>query len=343
MKRLIAVGVVCLGIAFVVGCGKPAATTTSSAGAMSGDDVIAVVGGENITAGALNAAAKDRMAKLETEAYRIKKGVLDNMIEDKLIEEAAKKKGESADAFLADEVDAKATPPTDDEIKALFDARKGAGNVDFEQAKGQLAAFLTQNRKAQARQALIAKLRQETDVKIRLEPPRAKIDVGDAPHAIGDKDAKVTLVEFSDYQCPFCKRVRPTIWRLVDEYKGKIRYVFMDFPLSFHKDSRKAHEAAWCAGDQGKYFDYNRKVFDNQDKIGVDDLKKYGAELKLDTKKFDTCLDGGVHAKDIDASIAKGAAAGVSGTPGYFINGIMISGAQPYESFKDLIDSELKR
>jgi protein-disulfide isomerase len=169
------------------------------------------------------------------------------------------------------------------------------------------------------------------------------MDVANVTSAMGDKDAKVTLVEFSDYQCPFCKRVRPTIWRLVDEYKGKLRYVFMDFPLSFHKDAKKAAEAARCAGDQGKYFEMNRKLFDNQDKIGIGNLKGYAKELGLDVKKFDKCLDDGAHTKDIEASIAKGSSVGVSGTPAYFINGIMISGAQPYESFKELIDSELKR
>jgi protein-disulfide isomerase len=346
MKKLLtAVLTIALAVGLVA-CKKPGATTESAAAAATpgSSDVAATIGGEKITVGELNAAAKDRLARLDTEAYRIKKGVLDGMVEDKLIAEAAKKKGVAVDKYVAEEVDSKATAPSDDELKSLFDARKGAmGNMTFDQAKGQLKDFLMQNRKAQAKQALVAKLRQDADVKINLEPPRTKIDVSDAKNAVGDKDAKVTLVEFSDYQCPFCKRVRPTVWRLVDEYKGKLRYVFMDFPLSFHKDARKASEAAWCAGDQGKYFDMNRKIFDNQDKISVDDLKKNAKDIGLDTKKFDKCLDGSAHAKDIDASTAKGAAAGVSGTPAYFINGIMISGAQPYEAFRDLVESELKR
>ena len=346
MKKLSAVVLTVLLAVCLVSCKskRPESTTAAPAPTAGGGDMVATVGGEMITMDALNAAAKERLAKLDTEAYRIKKGVLDSMVEDKLIAQAAKKKGLTVEKFLAEEVDSKVTKPTDDEVKALFDARKGAaGNMTFDQVKGQLTDFLMQSRKAQARQALVARLRQEAEVKIALEPPRVKLDDSDAKNAMGDKDAKVTLVEFSDYQCPFCKRVRPTVWRLVDEYKGKLRYVFMDFPLSFHKDAKKAAEAAMCAGDQGKYFDMNRKIFDNQDKIGVDDLKKYAKEIGADAKKFDKCLDGGAHAKDLDASAAKGASVGVSGTPAYFINGIMISGAQPYESFKDLIELELKR
>ena len=345
MKRLASVILVLVAAVALISCKKPAAAVTASAAASSGSgDVAATVGGQAISMEALNAAAKDRLAKLDTEAYRIKKGVLDGMIEDKLIEEAAKKKGMSAEKFLDEEVGSKAANPSDEEIKALYDARKGAmGTMTFDQAKVQLTEFLKQNRKAQARQILIATLRKDAEVKINIDPPRVKIDVADAVNAMGDKDAKITLVEFSDYQCPFCKRVRPTIWRLVDEYKGKLRYVFMDFPLSFHKDARKASEAAWCAGDQGKYFDFNRKIFDNQEKISVENLKGYAKDLGLNTKKFDKCLDDGAHAKDIDAVVAKGAVVGVTGTPAYFINGIMISGAQPYESFKDLIESELKR
>lgn len=345
MKKLTTVVLAVLLAACLVSCKKPAATSapTTAAPAASGD-VAATVGGEAITMDDLNKAAKENLARLDTEAYRIKKGVLDTMVEGKLIEQAAKKKGMTVEKFLAEEVDAKVTKPTDDEVKALFEARKGAaGNMTFDQAKGQLTDFLLQSRKAQARQALVAKLRQDAAIKVNIEPPRVNVDVASATHAMGPKDAKVTLVEFSDYQCPFCKRVRPTIWRLVDEYKDKIRYVFMDFPLSFHKDSRKASESAWCAGDQGKYFEMNRKIFDTQDKIGVDDLKKNAKDLGLDAKKFDKCLDGGVHSKDVDASVAKGSSVGVSGTPAYFINGISISGAQPYESFKDLIESEMKR
>lgn len=338
MKKYFVVAVLAVVAISVASCCKRG---NNAIGQVSGD-IAAIVNGTTITMGELNDAAKNQLARVDTEIYQIKKRILDDMIEDKLINEAAKKKGLSAEKFLVEEVDSKVTAPTDAEAKALYDARKGSINKSFDEVKSQIVEFLTQNRKAQAKNELLAKLRTDAKVEIKIDPPRADLDTKGAP-SVGDDDAKVTLVEFSDYQCPFCKRVRPTLWRLVDEYKGKLRYVFMDFPLSFHRDSKKAHEAAHCAGDQGKYFEYNRKIFDNQEKIGMDNLKEYAKQLNLKTDKFNKCLDSGEHAKDVEAFTEKGSAVGVTGTPAYFINGIMLSGAMPYEAFKEIIESELKR
>jgi protein-disulfide isomerase len=318
------------------GCSKPCAQSNPDKG------IAAIVNNETITMDELSNAAKDRLARVDTEIYQVKKAVLDNMIEEKLIAAAAKKKAMGVEKYMLEEIDAKAVEPTEEEIKALFDASKGAITKPFDEVKGQIAEYLKQNRKAQAKAELLAKLKENTQVEIKLSPPRIDIDVGNAP-AIGDKDAKVTLVEFSDYQCPFCKRARPTVWRITDEYKGKIRYVFLDFPLPFHRESKKAHEAAHCAGDQGTYFEYNRKLFDNQPQFKSEDLKKYAMQLNLNMNEFNKCLDTGKYAEDVEKTIEKGMKAGVSGTPAFFINGIMLTGAMPYESFKEIIDTELKR
>jgi len=316
-------------------CSKPCSDATDS------KEPAATVGGQVITMGELNKAAKDHLARIDTEIYQVKKKVLDSLVEERIITEAAKKENLSTDDYLAKEVDGKITQPTEDEVKALFDARKGAINKSFDEVRDQIRGYLEQNRKARARAELLARLRSEADVKISLSPPRVSIDTEGEP-AYGE-GSEIVLVEFSDYQCPFCKRVRPTVWKLVDEYDGKIKYVFMDFPLSFHREARKAHEAAHCAGEQGKYFDFNKKVFADQRKMSVDDLKAHAKEVGLDTEKFDQCLDSGKYADRIQQSIVKGAAAGVSGTPAFFINGILISGAQPYSSFKEVIESELSR
>lgn len=341
LKNILGVSVVLLAVVAIAGC-KPPPTSGAAPKTVVPGGAAATVGNVTITTDELDKAAKSQLQKVDTEIYQIKRRALDNLIEDKLLEEAAKKKGLSVEKYIAEEVDAKVKAPTEEEIKALYDSSKDRIGKPFEEAKGQITEYLKQNRKARARADLIASLRQGTEVKVNLEPPRAKIDTTDAP-ATGEKDAKITLIEFSDYQCPFCKRVRPTIWRIMDEYKGKVRYVFMDFPLSFHKDAKKAHEAAQCAGDQGKYFEFNRKIFDGQPKMSVDDMKQYAKELQLNTKEFDKCLDSGKNAKRVEDFAQRGENAGVSGTPAYFINGIMLSGAMPYESFKETIESELKR
>ncbi len=302
----------------------------------------AVVGGEGITIEELDGAARDRLARIDTEIYQAKRQVLDALIEEKLIASAAKKKGMGVDEYMTQEIDSAVPVPTEDEARALYDARKGATTQSYEEVRDDLLDYLSQNRKAQARAELLAKLREGAVIEIKLSPPRMDIDIGDVP-TVGDDGAKVTVVEFSDYQCPFCKRVRPTVWRIVDEYKDDLRYAFMDFPLSFHRDAKKAHEAARCAGEQGKYYEYNRKVFENQVRMKVDDLRKYAKQLNLDMERFNQCLDSGKHAATVEKMIEKGTKAGVAGTPAFFINGIMLSGARPYESFKEIIDTEIKR
>lgn len=345
MKKLLLIVAVCF-LAFPIGCKKSAYTGTrpSVSPQIPSGSAVATVGGAAITIDELDRAAQGQLQKVDMEIYQIKKRVLDDMIEDKLLEDAAKKKGLSVEKFLAEEIDAKISPPVDEEVKSLYDSSKERLGKSFDEVKGQIADYLKQNKKARARADLIASLKKNADVKVNLEPPRVQIDIGDAP-VQGDKGAAVTLIEFSDYQCPFCKRVRPTIWKLLEEYKGKLRYVFMDFPLSFHKDAKKAHEAAHCAADQGKYFEYNRKIFDNQGDIDVASLKKYAkdGDLQLKTADFDKCLDSGKHTKVVEGMVQKGINAGVSGTPAYFVNGIMLSGAMPYESFKEVIESELKK
>lgn len=334
------VTLMCVGFLFLA-CQKPTTASLPSV-IVSSEGEVAVVNGQPITADELNKAAKSQMQKIETEVYTIKKRVLDDLIEDKLIADAAKKKDLNVDKFLVQEIDDKVTKPTEDEIKSFYEANKEKAGKSFSDVREQIVNFLMQNRKARARADLLAKLRGDSTIKINIEPPRVTLDLKGLP-SVGDENAKITLVEFSDYQCPFCKRVRPTIWRLMDEYKGKMRYVFGDFPLSFHQFAKKASEAARCAGDEGKYFEYNRKIFDNQDKLTVDDLKKYAKELQLNAKNFDKCLDSGKHSKDVDDAMQVGAGAGVSGTPAYFINGIMLSGAMPYESFKEVIEQEVNR
>ena len=237
MKRFLTVSI-CLAVIFAFAACPSKANNVDT---VSSDDagVAAVVNGKTITIGQLDAAAKSQLQKVNTEIYKIRKRQLDEMIDETLIEEAAKKQGVAVDVYLDKEINANVQEPTDQEIKALYEARKARIGRKFDEVKGQLAEYLQRTRMSRARGELIGRLRKAADVKIDLEPPRVEIDLTGIP-IVGDKDAEVVIVEFSDYQCPFCKRVRPTIWRLIDEYKGKIAYAFIDFPLSFHKDSQKA-------------------------------------------------------------------------------------------------------
>ena len=172
---------------------------------------------------------------------------------------------------------------------------------------------------------------------------KVNVQIGDAP-VLGSKTAKVTIVEFSDYECPFCGRhFQQTYPQLKKDYidTGKAKLVFKDFPLSFHPQAQKAAEAARCAGEQGKYWEMHDKLFSNQESLSVENEKKWAKEIGLNSAKFDSCLDSGKYAGAVQSDSSYGQSIGVSGTPAFFINGKLISGAQPYSVFKQAIDAEL--
>lgn len=160
----------------------------------------------------------------------------------------------------------------------------------------------------------------------------------------GSANAKVTMIEFSDFQCPFCARFwKDTLPLLEEEYikTGKLKFVYRDFPLDFHQFAKKAAEAAECANEQNKFWEYHDKLFENQQALDITSLKRYAQELGLDTAKFNECLDSGKYANEVQKDVQDGMAYGVSGTPTFFINGIEVVGAQPYSVFKRIIDQEL--
>ena len=166
----------------------------------------------------------------------------------------------------------------------------------------------------------------------------------------GDINAPVTTIEFSDYQCPFCERFYNQTLGQISEYikTGEVKLLFMDFPLSFHDQAQKAAEAARCyqkvkSGSDVAYFQYHDKLFENQASLSEENFKKWAVELGANSAQFATCLDSGEFADEVQADMAYGQSLGVSGTPGFFVNGVEITGAQPFASFKQIIDAELAK
>ncbi len=171
------------------------------------------------------------------------------------------------------------------------------------------------------------------------------VQVTNKDHIRGNVDAPITIVEYSDFECPFCGRVQPTLEQIFDEYGDNVRLVYRHFPLSFHARAQKAGEASECADDQGKFWEYHDLLFANQSSLsgGIAQLKEWAGELGLNQQRFDDCLDNGNHAATVKNGLASGSQKGVTGTPGFFVNGISLSGAQPFEAFSAIIDSELER
>ena len=191
-----------------------------------------------------------------------------------------------------------------------------------------------------------------TDVgQIVQKPDSGKITINDSDQIRGDKNATITLVEYSDFQCPFCKNFQPTMLRVMDEYKSKARWVYRHFPLSFHQNAQKSAEASECAGEQGKFWEYSDKLFENSQGDGTglntEDLKKYAKELGLDAIKFNSCLDNSKYAEKVKNDMASGQAVGIDGTPTTILidsdgNSQLIYGALPYEQIKAKIDAVLQ-
>ena len=162
----------------------------------------------------------------------------------------------------------------------------------------------------------------------------------------GITDAPVTIIEWSDFECPFCGRFyEETLRQIEDKYikTGKVKFVYRDFPLSFHTQAQKAAESAECAGEQGKFYEMHDLLFESGVQGGVISFKQYAKQIGLDTTKFNTCLDTGAMASEIQKDFADGQRAGVQGTPGFLINGKLVSGAQPFSVFQQVIEAELAK
>ena len=183
-------------------------------------------------------------------------------------------------------------------------------------------------------------MRAKTAIRVTLDPPRQVIAKADRPSK-GPATATVEIVEFSDFQCPFCLNAFPTVNQVLSTYGDRIRFVYRHYPLPNHPAARPAAEAAQCAYEQGKFWEYHDRLFGNQALLADADLKQHAAVLGLDAAQFNACYDSQKYKADVDTDIRAGDEAGVSGTPAFFINGRMLSGAQPFEAFKRIIDEEL--
>jgi len=321
-----------------------ASPAEKAAATPSRPSVVASVEGVTIDASELEAAGGARLFTLYTQEYQLRKQLLDDIINKKLFEKEAKARGISVDELTRIEVDGKAAPVTQAEAKAFYDENKGRfGQTPEAEALPRIEAGLRQQRIAARRTEYVATLRKAASVKVMLEPPRVKLESVAGP-AKGPESAPITIVEYADFQCPYCTRALDSLKQVEEKYAGKVRIVFRDFPLSqIHPFAAKAAEAGACANDQGKFWPMHDKLFANQTKLALTDLKQHATDLGLDAEAFGTCLDSGKHTAEIKKSVEEGQRYGLSGTPSFFINGRLIVGAQPYEGFAQVIDEELER
>ena len=313
-------------------------------------DVAARIGDRAVTIRDLDEKWKKDDPAQNAEAIQMiydgRKAALDAIIADSLIAEAAKKASMSPDGYLEAEISKRVKAVTDAEVSAFYkeNINQMQGRT-LEQIAPTITRYLTDQRRAQAREAVVGELRKGGPaIRVSLAMPRMTVAISPSNPSVGSASAPITLIEFADYQCPYCGRVEPTLKRLRATYGDKVRFVWKDFPLTqIHPLAFKAGEAAHCAGDQGKYWELHDVLFSKQSELQVDDLKRHALTLGLNGETFNQCLDSSKYAERVRDGVAEGGQFGVNSTPTVFINGRRLSGAQPYEAFAAVIDEELAK
>ena len=333
----------CAALVFSMAC------TAAPGLAQSGSEVVGRVGDRPVTMADLDEAwrmtdASVRIRMLQ-ELYDVRRRTLDLVVGEILVERAAVAGGVSRDELLARELPSRTLPVTDEDIALLYGQNQNAfGGRTLEQMRPELRAFLDQQRPTQALRAFMSELRADADdVQIDLEPPRTAIALGADDPVFGPASASVEIIEFSDFQCPFCQRLTETLEQLKTEHGSAIRLVFKDYPLPNHAQAFKAAEAGNCANQQGRFWELHDTMFSQQSELEVDDLKRHAGALGMDQAAFDECLDSGRFAEQVNADLTAGQQYGVSSTPTVFINGRAVMGAAPFEVFDEIIRDELER
>jgi predicted DsbA family dithiol-disulfide isomerase len=324
------------------------------ASAQSKSSRVAVVNGHEITQDELDKAAANELKNLDTKRLQneaslahdkqeILQNALEELVTQKLIEAEAAKENKTKEQLIEAEIDSNVDTPSSEEVEAFYNANKDRIPVPKEQALPQVKQYMVERSRSQYREMLVARLKKDFGFKSYLEPLRTDIATAGFP-ALGPAAAPVTIVEFSDFECPYCGGLFPTMKQVEKNYAQTVRVVYRQFPLTnLHPHAMKAAEASLCANEQKKFWEFHDSMFGNQQELSVADLKQRAVDLKLDAQAFNQCLDSGRQAAAIQADIQEGARAGVTGTPAMFINGRLLSGNQPYAEIKDVIEDELQR
>ncbi len=313
----------------------------------------AVVDGDVIRLGDIEAysQAQDprKLFQMNQQLYDFRRKMLDVMVGERLLSAEANAAGLTPDQLLEGRL--KVEPVSEAEVQALFERRPkpsapGSGDLDLAAARPMITRFLAEQKRSEARARYIKALSDKARggsarVHINLQPPRMDIPLLKSDPSRGA--GPVQLIQFSDFECPYCKQVEPVIDALLEQFNGQLRVTWKDFPLPGHGGALLAGEAARCAHDQGRFWEYHDALFAAQDALSPDDHKRRARLLRLDEEAFDRCLDGGQHRPHMSAALQAGVQYAVEVTPTIFINGRIIAGLAPLETYAQAIAEELTR
>jgi protein-disulfide isomerase len=323
------------------------ATSAQPPKTLSPSDVVATVGSASITLAEVDEKALQQPAanfgsvKLVQALYEARRMAVDDIVANKLMDQEAKARGIDRAALVEKEISDKIPPVGDGEVTAWYQANRArVQGAPIDQVRAPIRAYLIQQRMEDARQRYLDVLKAKTTVRLMLDPPRLTVSAGNGPSK-GAASAPIQMIEFSDFQCPYCLRAHATVDEVLKTYGDRIHFVYRHYPLPSHPGARPAAEASACAAEQGKFWPYHDRLFDQPSKLSDADLKQHATEVGLEMTRFTACVDSRKYKTQVDEDVKDGDEAGVNGTPAFFINGRMISGAQPFEAFKKIIDEEL--
>ena len=268
---------------------------------------------------------------------------VDDLVANALLDQEAKARGMERSALVEKEITSKVSPVNDAEVTQWYQSNQSRvpGGASLDQVRQPIRDYLLNQRTQLAREQFLDTLRSKVAVRVSLEPPRQTVSAAKGA-AKGPANAPIELIEFSDFQCPYCQRANPTVTQVLQTYGDRIHFVYRHFPLASHPNAKPAAEASQCAAEQGKFWQFHDRLFANPSRLSGPDLKQTAAELGLDAATFNQCVDTHKYATQVEADLHDGEEAGVNGTPAFFVNGRMLNGAQPFDAFKRIIDEELE-
>jgi protein-disulfide isomerase len=330
------------------GCGGATASRPVAAGPQGPADVLGAVNGVPVHVGDIPPDGATRLRELDDDyaqrRFQLLWAGMEEVVADRLLAAEAKRRNMDLGALLKEEVDSKVGAPSEEEIRGLYDANRELIQVPFSAAARYLKEQWHLERVQALRRGLVDRLRQGADVRYALPPPEmTRLPVEPKGPSAGPKDARVTVVIFSDFQCPYSAQARRLLYRLRDLYPQTLRIVHRDFPLDQHPLAQGAAEAAHCADEQGKFWAYYDVLFENTTALEAADLKRYATQAELDAAAFDTCLASERPKKAVAEDQEAGKRFGVRGTPALFVNGMRLIGILPLPLMQSIIDQELER
>lgn len=305
--------------------------------------VFATVNGKPVTSGDVEDALKPLIFSVQEQVYFLRKTALDVKINDLLLAGEAKRRNITAEALFDAEVVPRVKPVSEEAARKFYEENKDRVQGTYETLRPQIVEYLRNREQGKAAEAYAEELRKAASVQVYLklpEPPVFEIAIEDRPWR-GGVNAGVTIVEFTDFECPSCAAIQPVLEEVAKEFGDKVKLVARSFPLDQHKHAFKAAEAAEAAREQGKYWEYIAILFTNQTALDVDNLKQYASQLGLDRKKFDGALDSGKFTDRVKRDLADGDKIGVDSTPTVFINGRRAR-EKTREALKTAIEAALK-